>query len=215
MFKVTTSEIRWFIKGNIPERIETWLKKLAGEIECEPERTDIYLNIKDTSKLGIKFREGRFEVKQKMTDLGVLHSSNISGYAELWKKWSFEAVDEKIPLADITEGEWVEITKTRKLKKYIFSETGEIKEGFDNFQSNGCNLELTEMQINSSDDLKSSDESISSYWTLGLETYGYTDNLIQNLETAFEYLFKDDFPINLTKKESYSYPGWIAKCQSK
>lgn len=203
MFTVITSEIRWFYKGNIPNTINVWLKNLKGEIELQPPRTDIYLNDNSTSNLGIKFREGRFEVKQKMIDLGVLDSDNISGKAEQWKKWSFDAKDEKIPLADITKGEWIKVSKKRKLKKYIISDSGKINEGFDNFQSDGCNLELTELQT------YSSDESPDIYWTLGLETHGQVETLSQNLNNAFEYILKNRLPITLKIDQSYSYPKWL------
>jgi len=200
MFTVSTSEIRWFYDGEIPDEICNWIQNLKGEIESQPPRTDVYLNINDTPNLGIKFREGRFEVKQKMKKLGEFTSNNISGKAELWKKWSFVAEDGKIPLADIQNGEWVEITKSRKLKKYIISETGEIKEGFDNYQSDGCNLELTKIICK-----------MKSFWTLGLETYGQTNSLHHNLKTAFEFVFQSKFPIKLNPSDSFSYPEWIIK----
>lgn len=200
MFTVTTAEIRWFVKGNIPKEINDWIQNLKGEIEYQTPRTDLYLNIKDTPNLGVKFREGRFEVKQKMAELGELIYGSNSGNAELWKKWSFEARDEKIQFADIINKEWVEVIKSRKLKKYIVTNEGEIKEGFDNYQSDGCNLELTEVAIQSS-----------IWWTLGLETYGNEKTLSQNLNAAFQHIFKNEFSKPLDIHNSFAYPKWI--CQ--
>ncbi len=210
MFSVTTSEVRWFIKGHIPSPIMDWFNKQNGHNEQQPERTDVYLQINNTDTPGIKFREDRFEIKQKITHLGELTSGNVSGNAELWKKWSFESIDNKIPLADITKGEWVEVTKSRKLKKFIFTESGEIEEGFDNFQSDGCNLELTEVTLHQSDEFKSSDEINNLWWTLGLETYGQPDQLFQNLKRTFEHLFTPDFPVALYTQQSFGYQKWLA-----
>jgi len=204
MFSVTTTEIRWFVEGIVPSKVDDWINNLDGEIESQLSRTDVYLRLKNTDTPGIKFREGRFEVKQKLTDLEELTSGNVSGMAELWKKWSFEAIDNKIPLADITKGEWVEVTKSRKLKKFIFAESGEIVKGFDNFQSDGCNLELSIVALHSPDELNNL------WWTLALETYGQPDQLFQNLKKMFEYLFTPDFPVTLSTQQSFGYQKWLS-----
>jgi len=47
------------------KKIDDWIQNQKGEIEFQPPGTDVYLNAKDTPNLGIKFREGRFEVKSK------------------------------------------------------------------------------------------------------------------------------------------------------
>ncbi|MCD4697878.1 MAG: hypothetical protein K8S16_16760, partial [Bacteroidales bacterium] len=181
MFIITTAEIRWFYKGVIPKTINSWFENLDGLIEQQDERIDLYLMIKDTGSIGIKFREERFELKQKSKDLGILEfSPNISGNAELWKKWSFESRDNTLPLGEKTKGEWIEVVKARKLQKFIFDHKGKISLGFDNYRSDGCNVELTKVIANknraplphSPGDSESPGESQVFWWTLGLETYG-------------------------------------------
>jgi len=117
MFTVTTAEIRWFVKGDIPKTVHSWFKKHTGIYEEQPERTDVYLDIKDSGNLGIKFREGRFEVKQLINELDILTlPPQVTGKAELWKKWSFNSAESELPHADIKKGEWIEVTKTRQFE---------------------------------------------------------------------------------------------------
>lgn len=204
MFSVTTSEIRWFMKGEIPVSIKNWFDNLKGFYENQSERTDIYLQSKNPNVPGIKFREGRFEVKQKIENLGVLeNASEISGNAELWKKWSFESKESEIQQG-LENEEWIKVAKARSLQKYIFDQNGKISGGFDNYKSDGCNLELTKVFIHSSNALEKN------WWTLGLETYGSTEFLYTNLQKAFEHIFVAGFPISLQNQHSFSYPEWLS-----
>jgi len=194
-----TAEIRWFQPGIIPKEIEKWFTSLAGQIEKQPPRTDQYIKLIGSNTLGIKIRDGRFEVKEKQShENNILSVNNIEGYIELWTKWSFESSENKYHLNEIIKGEFIGIEKTRTMQKYIFDSKGNISGGFDNFKSDGCNLELTSVSIDNSD-----------WWTLGLETYGRTGSLEQNLKTAFELIFKNQFPGSLSIKESYGYPAWL------
>jgi len=159
--------------------------------------------IKDTDSLGIKFREGRFEIKQRLNIPGdQITSGKISGLAELWKKWSFESNENEIIPADLKKGEWIDVVKARKLQKFIFNHKGEIAGGFDNYKSDGCNIELTKVIANNS-----------GWWTLGLETYGKTELLFKNLRTAFDHILNADFPQTLSKKKSCGYPEWLARVE--
>jgi len=215
MFEITTAEIKWFYKGEIPEAVKTWFENLDGIFSEENKRADVYLSIPSTGSVGIKFREGRFEIKQKKKDLGLLEfPPNITGIAEMWKKWSFQSGDNEVSIEAETNREWIEVFKTRNLQKFIFGHTGKISGGFDNYKSDGCNVELTKVFANtfhSSDDSESSDESSVTWWTLGLETYGATGSLEKNLYTAYDYIFQSNFPWLLSKGNSYGYPEWLIK----
>ena len=72
-----------------------------------------------------------------------------------------------------------------------------ISGGFDNYRSNGCNIELTKIIANNS-----------TWWTLGLETYGKPEFQEKNLHTTFDYIFQSNFPGRLFKENSYGYPSW-------
>jgi len=215
MFEITTAEIRWFYKGEIPKAVKTWFENLNGFYSEENKRADLYLSIPSTGSVGIKFREGRFEIKQKKKGLGLLQfPPNISGIAEIWKKWGFQSGDNKVSFDVKTNNEWIEVFKIRDLQKFIFKHKGKISGGFDNYLSDGCNVELTKTLANryfSSDDSRSADECKVIWWTLGVETYGATGSLVKNLYTAYDYIFQSNFPRVLSKDNSYGYPEWLIK----
>lgn len=194
-----TAEIRWFHPGNIPGEIEKWFTSLDGQFEEQPPRTDRYLKLNGSNTLGIKIREGRFEIKENQSrEKKFLSINKIEGFAELWTKWSFESFENKYHLNKLIKGEFIAINKIRALQKYIFDSNGNIESGFDNFNSDGCNLELTIVSVNNSN-----------WWTLGLETYGRIGLFEDNLKTAFYQIFKERFPGNLSRSNSFSYPKWL------
>jgi len=205
-----TAEIRWFFEGDIPEEISEWIIGLDGLFEEQEPRTDLYLQLENNTSLGIKIREGKFEFKERHSqETKLIAKDNIEGYVESWTKWSFESVENKYPLNEIVKGNWIEVIKVRNLQKFIFNPIGKISDGFDNYRSDGCNIELTKIISYSSDDSQSSDEYKQPWWTLGLETYGATSLLEQNLKIAFNYIFQTQFPGTLLKDDSFGYPQWL------
>lgn len=201
MFEITTAEIRWFIKGEVPKAVKTWFENLNGFYSEENKRADLYLSIPSTGSVGIKFREGSFEIKRKNKYLGLLEfPPNITGIAERWKKWNFQSGDNEVSFEAENNGEWIEVFKTRNLQKFIFGPTGKISGGFDHYRSDGCNVELTKVIANNS-----------IWWTLGLETYGAIEFLEKNLYVAFDYVFQSNFPRVLSKDNSFGYPQWMIK----
>ena len=208
-----TAEIRWFFEKNLPEVISQWFIGFDCKFEKQEARTDFYLQLENNTSLGIKIREGKFEIKERQSTEGkVLANNNIEGISESWTKWSFESAEDKYPLNEIVKGEWIEVIKVRKLQKFIFDKKGKISGGFDDYRSDGCNVELTMVYTkkhHSSDDSQSSDESKVIWWTLGLETYGTTASLERNLQTAFDHIFQSKFPLTLSKENSSGYPEWL------
>ncbi|MCB0824286.1 MAG: hypothetical protein KDC09_16435, partial [Bacteroidales bacterium] len=64
MYVVTTAEIRWFYKGEIPADFLKWFGGFNGLFEEQAVRTDLYLKMNENTNYGIKLREGKFEVKK-------------------------------------------------------------------------------------------------------------------------------------------------------
>ena len=59
---LTSAEIRWFFGGTVDDIIFSWFT--AGNLHIEsPPRTDKYLLFPDSVSTGVKFREGKFEIK--------------------------------------------------------------------------------------------------------------------------------------------------------
>ncbi len=214
MFCAITSEVRWFFQLSSHEPIVKWFQELDGLYEKQIPRYDIYIRQKNDGSTGIKFREGRFEIKQMQKELGILKTeSSVSGKAEQWEKWSFDLNQQDLQPIEKSRN-WISISKARLLQKFIIK-NGILTGGFDHFHSDGCNAEITKVDSYSSDDFKSSDDcmanELSSWWTLGLETYGNPDLQSFNLLAAFDHIFKDGFPIKLSDKNSLSYPEWLSK----
>ncbi|MBC8503531.1 MAG: hypothetical protein ISR58_17985 [Anaerolineales bacterium] len=69
----STVEVRWFYQGVIPSDIQTWFdQKVVEGIEPinQPSRTDQYLLQGHNASLGVKLREGRVEIKQRVQEYG-------------------------------------------------------------------------------------------------------------------------------------------------
>ena len=51
-----TTEIRWFVLGQIPTVIDEWFDNCPGDWLTQPTRTDSYLRLRESKSLGIKLR---------------------------------------------------------------------------------------------------------------------------------------------------------------
>jgi hypothetical protein len=202
MFTITSAEIRWFIKGKIPPIIFDWFIGLNSNYMNQPERTDHYLQLKSDDSLGIKLREGRIEIKQRINQIGnIVPGSNVTGIAEKWQKWSFELkeANDIISIQDI-QNKWIPISKTRVLVNYGITEDNIVAQKEDATYKNGCFTELTSININQEE-----------WWSFGLEAYGEEIRLLDNLILIAHLMLSDKSNIRFAQEDSMSYPGWIKK----
>ena len=82
-----SAEIRWFFKGEVPKEISEWFAGLDGIFEKQETRTDLYFQLENSASLGIKIREGRFEIKEKQSqEVKLIEKGNIQGLCEFWTK---------------------------------------------------------------------------------------------------------------------------------
>ncbi|NIV28827.1 MAG: hypothetical protein GWN58_04720, partial [Anaerolineae bacterium] len=61
-----TLEARWFMRGSIPHEVREWFARGEPAPIHEPPRMDHYLRLQRSNALGIKLREGRLEIKQRL-----------------------------------------------------------------------------------------------------------------------------------------------------
>ncbi|MCB0807372.1 MAG: hypothetical protein KDC05_16385 [Bacteroidales bacterium] len=204
MFTVITSEIRWFIPGNVPEMVAAWFDAQGGNMISEPDRTDTYLVLPKTNNVGIKVRQGRVEIKKLIRNFGETKiSTNLSGYREMWQKWSFD-VDPagNLPLSfNLGTSQWSGISKKRKLFRFAIEINKLIPlQSESPFPENGAHIELAEISINSNN-----------WWTFGVEAFGHENQLENHLQLMLDQGIKHpEFDVFL-KKTSMSYPGWLSK----
>lgn len=154
-------EARWFISGPLPEKLRTWFEQgmlVAAERKI---RTDRYLSLPGVASIGVKLREGKFEVKRRDADFGLTPiGSRAIGRLGLWRKWSFTIADKGGEEGPDTH--WLSIEKTRLLRKYIL-ENGAVTsvDPAKIFSEFGCTVELTTLKVRDVD-----------WWSFGFEAFG-------------------------------------------
>ena len=202
MFAVTSAEIRWFIKGKIPLEVFDWFIGLNENYVNQAERTDYYLNPISDDSLGIKLREGRVEVKQRLNHIGnIAPGENVAGIAEKWQKWSFELKEADHIFSDsFIQNKWLPVNKTRILVNYGITEDNIVAKKEKVSYKNGCLTELTSVLINKKE-----------WWTLGLEAYGEENRLLDNLVLISHLILNDKVNIRFSSKDSLSYPSWLKR----
>ncbi len=200
MFAVNTAEVRWFNKGDIPEQFLAWFKGLEGIYEDQAVRSDFYLKMTEESNLGIKIREGRFEIKRLTSNLGILSSKGAEGIADTWRKWSLKADDkEEIDIIAEDTGQWIEIEKKRMMQKFRTDESGRLIPQVVSFlPSSGIGVELSRVFFRSQ-----------KYWTFGMEAFGMENEIFDLLKRCFNHCFSKKPPTALTLDHSFSYPEWL------
>jgi hypothetical protein len=192
-------EARWFIAGPLPEKLRTWFEQGMIAAADRKIRTDHYLLLPGIASIGVKLREGNFEVKRRDADFGLAPiGSRATGRLGLWRKWSFTLVDkvEKAP-----DSHWCSIEKKRLLRKYILKNAGFTSvDPAKIFTEFGCTVELTTLKVRDVD-----------WWSFGFEAFGPDENRLRETleQVATTCLDGLDHP-SLIGENSYDYPEWIA-----
>jgi hypothetical protein len=196
-------EIRWFFQGEIPEPIHGWFHP-SGEREPPAVRTDHYLHIPDTDSLGIKLREGRMEVKQRIGEVEVWKlNEQVQGSIEQWQKWSYALNDAALVGKDLGEypDRWIGVEKQRWLKMFAISDEGEVHPARPGiYLDNGCGWELTNVKIKGVNE---------AWWTIGFEAFGDQSRTKKTLHTMLRTVFSGQTGVPFVLQASKGYPKWI------
>jgi len=196
-----TVEVRWFYQGEIPADIQTWFDQIAEECIVQPARLDTYLLQQNHTDLGIKLRQGRFEIKQRFQQHGVVSfHKHVSGAVESWRKWSFLIAREQngyFPPA-ILGDTWLGVKKARSMYIFQITDNGVKSVPMPDYSAGGCNLELT--QIEASGTL---------WWSLGLEAFGDERTNYNRFKMASKYIFSRSQQPGFDTQSSFGYPQWL------
>jgi hypothetical protein len=203
-----TAETRWFIPETLPDRVLEWFR--AGQpIDSEGVQVHEYLLFPDCESVGVKLRDGRFEIKAMRglpqplrPDLG------IRGRIEQWVKWSFA----NQALQDLDEalhqsGRWFKVRKERFIRRFT-PERGRLMEVTlrqPPFSLAGCIIEVTRIDA---------DVDPQSWFSLGFEAFGPPALTTRLLDDALFAFFNEQGPVpgrTLTEDDSAGYPAWLAK----
>lgn len=206
----TSIETRWFLKGNIPENILSVYQKPPGSAIKQQTRTDYYLVGTNKNFPGIKWREGRIEIKHKTKDFGKFQfAGEVTAYVDQWVKWSFK-IDEAenyVPKIQSSKNQWIGIKKERWLKFYEFKD-GLFKavQTTDNL-ANACAWELGKVAIDGWNE---------KWWTIGFEAFGTeiinNPKRFSNVISAWLNNYTGKY---LCLENAFSYPSWFSKINSK
>lgn len=208
----TTVEVRWFQRGDVPGPLRDWFFEERADVTEEPPRVDRYLLVTETDSLGIKYREGRMEVKQRSAAPRVVtFGGGAVGTVARWRKWSF-------PLAAATEaretldehGAWWAVKKSRLLRDYSVDVDGAI---IPVLESDGpdarCSVELSQVEVVEQ-----------RWWTLGFEASGppatlneslerVTRDILRRMESALGASRGSSGADLLCRDVSFGYPRWL------
>jgi hypothetical protein len=212
-----TVEIRWFFQGVSEKGVNNWflLNPRLGETLTEQRgqiRSDLYLLASGNTGIGVKLREGRFEIKVLQHHEEVLAKGGaVSGRGEIWHKWKWpyakaksdKKTDELVItsfMANTPENLRVRVWKKRWQR--LFSPAGAKALAPMPKSPKGLawwiQAELTELEVKGAP-----------WWTLALEIYGNPDEPTAILWQSLQRFLEDYAGPPLQIDNSYSYPQWL------
>ena len=194
-----TVEVRWFLEGPPPEVAQRWFEGLAGTPDLEA-RTDRYVRPMSPDGLGVKWREGKLEVKRLAEALGEARfHEHVAGRVERWRKWSF-------PLAEAAAlahpaGDWLNVAKARRVCYFSAPPDRPLRPlGEGEQTTHGCGLELGEVRVGDS-----------VWWSVCLEAFGPDEAALPDrLHRVAARVFAEG-PPDLPPEAALSYPAWLLR----
>lgn len=196
-----TAEVRWFFRGDLPPAFKVWFEE-GKELESHT-RTDSYLMLPGCETVGVKQREGRFEIKALRGETVTEQlSPEVTGRIDEWVKWSHGGAGVELwiqALREEPEG-WLQVKKARWLRRFSLDEGQPEKVAPVAVVKDGCDLEVTSVWVRDA-----------SWWTFGLEAFGAAENVRNNLRLLAKYFFFGNRPpTRLNSANSFSYPVWLS-----
>ena len=197
-----SGEIRWFLRGRLPADVAEWFGSSGLSVD-EADRVDDYLFLPGCTTTGIKFRDGRFEVKSNLVpSVPATYPHEVGGLKGAWIKWSREARDARALRNELVSDEdtWVSVRKRRRLRLFSLDNgcVEEVRPGVARL-AEGCQIELSSVRCQGEVD----------WWSLSLESFGTTNGVLENLDDVARHFFRTEPPLRLNQQDSMSYPVWL------
>jgi hypothetical protein len=211
-------EVRWFFDGK-PDRhgsLKHWFETVApipnshdsapplwqGRLDDQP---DIYLIIPGSGDMGIKWREGLFQIKGRVASPGIqVFCGRHQGEVERWVKWSYPdmptAYKNLFQNGHEQDLLTVAVKKVRALRMLsIDAVTGEPEEvGSTTRIDRGLGIELTHIQVGDKD-----------YCSLAVEAFPDDAAMASAFTGVVEAFLGPLTEVNLDASRSKSYPAWL------
>jgi hypothetical protein len=194
-----TDEVRWFFPGMIPQAVIDWFGGGAPAAPA-PKRTDIYLPLPASLALGIKLRQGRFEIKTRTSEpRPVSYPHFVSGMAAQWKKESYSTPLVAALEARLNDPAAFHVVKERHLRKFSLGQDTVTEIGPGGAAMLGCLFEITQLWCNGQ-----------ASWTAALEAFGAMERLDGVLHRVAHTVFKSaPCPVRLDEQSCADYPDWL------
>ena len=220
----STLEVRWFLPGPLAESgsaVEVWFRsrpRYGGSDEPAPIawdpappawRQDRYLPVPGQDDMGLKWREGRLEIKGREAALGHhVFAPAIEGMCERWLKWSYAgaAIERRFGglFRDGAAPGVVTVEKRRLQRHLRLGPSGAVVEvGPDDPRERGVNVELAQIRIAGSPGPHSE-----LHWSLAFEAF--PSDVASRAFTQVIARFLAGCPaLPLAAERSMSYPRWL------
>jgi hypothetical protein len=217
-----TLEVRWFCPGLLAQTgagVEEWFRaepRLGSgskplPVEWAPAapawRQDRYLLLPDGDDMGIKWREGRLEIKGREAVLGQLvFARDIEGRAERWIKWSYAGSAIERRFLGLFQGDaaaGVAVVAKRRLQRCLRIDrtSGPVEVSRDQPRPRGIDIELAQIRI--------AGPQRASYWSLAFEAFPGDQQMAEPFEQTVAEFLKDCPALPLSADRSMSYPRWL------
>jgi len=195
-----THEVRWFFAGELPGSMRAWLGGPA--VDGDPaSRTDRYLLL-PSDAAGVKWREGRFEVKAAVGPRApAAFAARATGLRGGWVKWSAGAGG--LPRIADTDGDWLDVHKRRWQRGYVLGQRGLVGHDPGDRGVDGVAVELSTIGA-------AVNGAARRWWSVCYEAFGDPARLTATLTAvAAAHLRERPPPVELPREASRSYPGWL------
>jgi hypothetical protein len=193
---VDTTEIRWFVSGELPRDVRRWF---IGAAVAE-ERCDRYL-LDERSDVGTKFRNGETLERKTRLETGpvVELTDGLAGVLESWRKWT---PADRLVQRTATQ-RWIDVDKW--IVKRRFSPNGaEVEVSPWQNRRPSCDVEIVAIRA---------DETTA--WSFALAAHGPSCSRLGAIRTAWSALLRAGAPtirdLGLEAAESMGYPEWLGR----
>jgi hypothetical protein len=219
----STLEVRWFCPGALAQSgsgVEAWFRRrprYSGSDDPAPIawvpappawRRDRYLLVPGHDDMGLKWREGRLEVKGREAALGhQVFAAGIEGRCERWLKWSYAgaAIERRFGgLFRDRAANGVVTVKKRRLQRHLrLDPSGVVEVGPNDPRERGIDVELTQVRVAGSPH--------ELHWSLAFEGFPSDDQTSERFAPVVGRFLEGCPALPLTADRSMSYPRWLAR----
>jgi hypothetical protein len=218
---LSTLEVRWFFAGPLEASgpgMEYWFRTrarfggggrppaLAWEPAPPAWRQDRYLLVPGHGDMGIKWREGRLEIKGREAALGrQMLAPGVEGMCERWLKWSYASTPIErcfLGLFGHPGADGVVLVEKRRLQRCIrLDAAGAVEVGCAVPRRRGVNVELAQTRVAGS--------ASEAHWSLGFEASPADPSTSEGFAAIVAGFLEGCPALPLTADRSMSYPHWL------